>query len=155
MRRELGMAVAVAVICAFLWYSNHHFIGQYNILDLLRSVGMLGILAIGSSLVIITGGIDLSVGAIVCLTGVLIAKISSPSTGGLHYPMWIGISVALLAALLIGIFQGLLVTRMGLQPFIVTLGGLMWIRGIAEVIITGRQGRNNIGPQFNAFDRQT
>ena len=138
MRRELGMAVAVAVICAFLWFSNHNFIGQYNVLDLLRSIGMLGILAIGSSLVIITGGIDLSVGAIVCLTGVLIAKLSSPSTGGLHYPLWIGISVALAVALLIGIFQGLLVTRMALQPSIVTLGGLMWIRGIAEVIINGR-----------------
>ncbi len=138
MRRELGMAVAVVVICAFLFYSNHHFLGVPNMIDVLRDIGMLGILAIGSSLVIITGGIDLSVGAIVCLTGVLIAKISSPSTGGLHYPLWIGISVAMGVALLIGLFQGFLVTRVGLQPFIVTLGGLMWIRGIAKVIIHGR-----------------
>ena len=86
---------------------------------------------------IITGGIDLSIGSVIGLTGVLIAKMSSPAAGGLGHSLWIGIPVALGAALLIGLLQGLLITRLRLQPFIVTLGGMLLLRGVSQTIVEG------------------
>ena len=80
MRRELGMFVALALMCIALWISNPDFLGQSNVLNTTRQISMLGIFSIGIGFVIITGGIDLSIGSIIGLTGVLIAKISSHAT---------------------------------------------------------------------------
>jgi ribose transport system permease protein len=137
MRRELGMFVALVVMCLALFISNPDFLGQSNAINTLRQISMLGIYALGVGFVIITGGIDLSVGSVVGLTGVVIAKLSSQATGGLGHPLWLGISVALAAALLVGLAQGLLITRLKLQPFIVTLGGMLFIRGVSQTIVQG------------------
>jgi ribose transport system permease protein len=67
----------------------------------------------------------------------MIAKMSSDAAGGLGYPLWIGISVALLAAVGVGVLQGLLITRLKLQPFIVTLGGMLLLRGVSQTIVDG------------------
>jgi ribose transport system permease protein len=131
------MFVALVLMCAGLYYSNPNFLGQSNVLNTTRQVSMLGIYAIGIGFVIITGGIDLSIGSVVGLTGVLIAKLSSHATGGMGYPMFVGIGVAMLVALLIGWAQGLLITRLKLQPFIVTLGGMLLIRGVSQTIAEG------------------
>src|SRR4051794_28451016 len=101
MRRELGMFVALALMCLGLWWSNPDFLGRDNILSTSRDIGMPGIFAIGISFVIVTGGIDLSIGSVIGLTGVLIAKLSgeyfpeNPAAGGMGYSLWIGIPVAL------------------------------------------------------------
>jgi ribose transport system permease protein len=137
LRREQGMFVALLAICLGLYLSNPAFLSQSNIGDTTRQIAMLGIFAIGIAFVIITGGIDLSVGSIIGLTGVIIARVSSPVQGAGHYPLWIGISVAMGVALLIGLAQGLLITRLSLQPFIVTLGGMLLIRGISQTIVQG------------------
>jgi ribose transport system permease protein len=131
------MFVALVLMCLGLYISNHDFLGQSNIVNTTRQIAMLGIFAIGIAFVIITGGIDLSVGSIIGLTGVLIAKISSPSQGCMGYSLWIGIPVALAVALLIGLAQGLLITRLNLQPFIVTLGGMLLLRGVSQTIVQG------------------
>jgi ribose transport system permease protein len=137
MRRELGMFVALFVMCVVLWISNPDFLGQSNTLNTTRQISMLGIFAIGVGFVIITGGIDLSIGSVIGLTGVIIAKLSSPAQGGLGYSLWVGIPVALGVALLIGLAQGLLITRLKLQPFIVTLGGMLLVRGISQTVVQG------------------
>jgi ribose transport system permease protein len=136
-RREQGMLAALLVMGAVIYVSNHAFLGQSNSVNTARQIAMLGIFAIGSSFVIITGGIDLSVGSLVGLTGVIIAKVSSQVGGGMGYPLWMGITVAVAVALLIGLAQGLLITRLDLQPFIVTLGGMLAIRGISQTIVKG------------------
>jgi ribose transport system permease protein len=137
MRREFGMSVALVVMCMALWISNPDFLGQSNAINTARQISMLGIYAIGIGFVIITGGIDLSIGSVIGLTGVLIAKISSNQTGGMGHPLWIGICVGLSVALLIGLGQGLLITRLKLQPFIVTLGGMLLIRGVSQTVVQG------------------
>jgi ribose transport system permease protein len=137
MRRELGMSVALVVLCLGLWFSNPDFLGQSNAINTLRQISMLGIFAIGMGFVIISGGIDLSIGSVIGLTGVLIAKVSSPNAPGLGYPLWLGIAVGLATALGIGLVQGLLITRLKLQPFIVTLGGMLLIRGVSQTIVEG------------------
>ncbi len=81
MRRELGMFVALVLLCLGLWATNHDFLGASNVINTTRQISMLGIFAIGISFVIITGGIDLSIGSVIGLTGVLIAKLS-----GQYYP---------------------------------------------------------------------
>ena len=138
MRREVGMFGALMVMCLVLAVSNNDFLGQSNSINTLRQIAMLGIYAIGSGFVIITGGIDLSVGSVVGLTGVIIAKISSTATGGGGHSLALGITVALIVALLIGLAQGLLITRLGLQPFIVTLAGMLLFRGLTEILLEGQ-----------------
>jgi len=137
MRRELSMFVALVLMCIALTISNPDFAGQSNAINTIRQISMLGIYAIGSGFVIVTGGIDLSVGSVVGLTGVIIAKISSQATGGLGLSLGLGIGLALAVALLVGLAQGLLITRLKLQPFIVTLGGMLLIRGISQTIVQG------------------
>ncbi len=137
MRRELGMSVALAVICFVLWLSNPDFLGQSNSVNTLRQISMLGILAVGIGFVIVTGGIDLSIGSMVGLTGVVIAKLSSTQSGGLGASLWVAIPIALAVAMTLGLVQGLLITRLRLQPFIVTLGGMLLFRGISQTIAEG------------------
>ncbi|HLX63675.1 MAG TPA: ABC transporter permease [Planctomycetota bacterium] len=141
MRKELGMSIALVVMCALVGLSNREFFGTGNISDTSRQIAMLGIYAIGVSFVIVTGGIDLSIGSIIGLTGVIIARISTPAiegkVAGMGYPIGIGICVALAVALSIGLIQGLLITRLNLQPFIVTLAGMLIIRGVSQTITQG------------------
>src|SRR5947209_6594889 len=122
MRRELGMFVALMLLCIGLYTSNSDFVGQSNVVNTTRQIAMLGIMSVGIGFVIITGGIDLSVGSIVGLTGVLIARFSAPhDVGGAGWPIAAGIGLAMLIVLAVGWVQGLLITRLNLQPFIVTL----------------------------------
>jgi ribose transport system permease protein len=137
------MFVALICLCAFLYLTNPDFLGASNVVNLSRQIAMLAIFSIGISFVIITGGIDLSIGSVIGLTGVLIAKVSgqhypdNPESGGLGYPLWVGISVALAVAALIGLTQGLLISKLRLQPFIVTLGGMLLLRGVSQTIVRG------------------
>jgi ribose transport system permease protein len=131
------MAAALLVICLGLFISNSDVLGQSNAVNTLRQISMLGIYAIGSGFVIIAGGIDLSVGSVVGLTGVIIARISSQSTGGGGHSLVLGVVVALAVALLVGLLQGLLITRLNLQPFIVTLAGMLLIRGVSQTVVQG------------------
>jgi ribose transport system permease protein len=137
MRRELSMFGALVLMCIALTISNPDFAGQSNAINTIRQISMLGIYAIGSGFVIVTGGIDLSVGSMVGLTGVIIAKISSQAQGGMGHSLGLGIVVALAVVLLVGLGQGLLITRLKLQPFIVTLGGMLLIRGVSQTIVQG------------------
>jgi ribose transport system permease protein len=136
-RREFGIGIALLALCFGLWLSNSDFLGPSNTVNLLRQISMLGIFAIGMGFVIISGGIDLSIGSVIGLTGVLVAKVSSPEAPGLGYPLWLGILAGLAAALAVGLVQGLLITRLGLQPFIVTLGGMLLLRGVSQTIVEG------------------
>jgi ribose transport system permease protein len=134
LRRELGMFVAVIAMCVALYASNHDFFNFSNTGNLMRNVSMLGIFSVGTAFVIITGGIDLSVGTLVGLTGVIIAKISSNAQHCLGMNLYFGIAVAMGTMLAIGLVQGLIITRLNLQPFIVTLAGMMIFRGISQTV---------------------
>lgn len=131
------MLAALAVACVVLGISNPDFFGSSNVINTTRQISMLGIFALGAAFVIITGGIDLSVGSMIGLTGVIIAKISSHESGGWGYNLALGVLVAVGVALLVGLVQGLLITRLKLQPFIVTLGGMLLIRGVSQTVVEG------------------
>jgi ribose transport system permease protein len=104
------------------------FLSAYNIENVLRRSALFGILSIGVGFVIITGGIDLSLGSVVCLVGCALPWLLSVQ----HWPLPLALLAVAAISLGIGLFHGLLITKLRIQPFIVTLCGLLLYRGIAR-----------------------
>jgi ribose transport system permease protein len=121
----LALLVAVSAITAIV---NGRFLLEENIEALIRRTALFGILGIGVAFVIITGGIDLSIGSVVSLVGCLLPWLL------VTHQMPIGAAVPLLlfVSIGIGLAHGLLITKLRLQPFVVTLCGLLLYRGIAR-----------------------
>ena len=135
-----GLLAAIVLLTAILEPS---FTTPYNIQNTIRWTSLFGIISIGAAFVIITGGIDLSVGSVVGLVGVLLPMMLT--SFGWSIPMALG--AVLLLSVFIGLLHGLLITKMKLQPFVVTLCGLLFYRGFARWL-TGDQTQG-FG---NAFD---
>lgn len=134
----LGMVAALLLMCGVIAISNPNFLTELNLFNLSRQIGLLGLYAIGVSFVIIAGGIDLSVGSVIGLAAAVVVKMSAAGAQrGLEMPLWLGIGTALLVSLAIGLVHGLLVTRAGLQPFIVTLAGMLIYRGVSQTVLDG------------------
>ncbi len=129
-RKELGIFVLLLVLCIVVAIKNPDFIGAVNLQNLARLVGIYGIFSIGAGIVIITGGIELSVGSVFALEGVLLAMMLTQS----HIPPFLAILLALVLTMALGLIHGLLITRVPLQPFIVTLCGLLFYRGLARFV---------------------
>ncbi len=122
-----GLLVAVFLVTAL---ANPQFVSAYNLQNLVRWTSLFGIISIGVAFVIITGGIDLSIGSVIGLVGSLMAWLLTHR--GWSIPLTL---VAVLGtSLAIGLAHGLLITKVRLQPFVVTLCGLLLYRGIARFI---------------------
>ncbi len=130
MKKELGIFAMLVVLCIVVAILNPLFLSVMNLQNTARLVGMFGIFSIGVGIVIITGGIDLSVGSLFALFGVLLSFMLM--RWGWPWPL--AIAALLLIAIVIGIFHGFLVAKMHLQSFIVTLCGLLFYRGLARYI---------------------
>jgi ribose transport system permease protein len=134
MKKNLGLIILLVVACIATYILNDRFLHPTNVENLLRRTALFSLISIGVSLVITTGGIDLSIGSVVCLTGTLLPWLAV-SQG---WPWPIAVAALLSSAAAIGLAHGLLVTRLKLQPFIVTLCGLLLYRGLTRGI-TGDQ----------------
>ncbi|HUB27092.1 MAG TPA: ABC transporter permease [Tepidisphaeraceae bacterium] len=134
MKKELGIGVLLVAVCTALAIMNSHFLSRFNLQNQTRLIGMFGIFSIGMGIVIITGGIDLSVGSAFALEGVLLSMMLRQW----HWPWPVAAAASLAGMTLLGVFHGLLITKVRLQPFIVTLCGLLLYRGLAR-FITGDQ----------------
>src|SRR5687767_883440 len=130
MKKELGIFVLLVVLCIIVSAINPNFLQIINLQNLARQIGAFGIFSIGLGLVIITGGIDLSVGSMMALLGVLMSILLTEMGFG---PIPAVIACALVAMGL-SLIHGLLITKMNMQPFIVTLCGLLFYRGLARFI---------------------
>lgn len=116
------------------------FLSFGNITNLFRQTAIIGVLAVGQTIVIITRGIDLSVGSVLAFTNIITAQLLAGGT-----PLFVAILAALAVGGLVGLFNGILVYDAGITPFIVTLGSLTIFRGATLVvsdaqIITGLPG---------------
>jgi ribose transport system permease protein len=120
--------VAVAVACIFLSFATDAFATPKNLYNITRNVTFVAIIALGMTMVIITGGIDLSVGSVLCLCSMVLGV-----TMNAGYSIEIGILAALVTALVIGAFNGVLIAYLGFPPFVVTLGMLSVARSLAMV----------------------
>ncbi len=127
-RKEIGLFALVVVIAIVTAVLNPLFLSPVNLMNMATLIGLFGIFSIGQGLIIITGGIDLSVGAMFALLGVVFLDL----VVNFELAWQLAVLAVLLGGLVLGLLHGLLVTRMGLQPFVVTLCGLLIYRGAAR-----------------------
>jgi ribose transport system permease protein len=123
----LGLLIAVSLLTTAL---NPRFLLEANVFILLSRTALFGILGIGVAFVIITGGIDLSIGSVVSLVGCLLPWLLVQHL----WSVWSALTFLLLLSVAIGLAHGLLITKLRLQPFVVTLCGLLLYRGVARGI---------------------
>jgi ribose transport system permease protein len=151
-RKALGILILLAVVILYVRWHEPAFWGAGNVQNALRWTGLFGVISLGAAFVIITGGIDLSIGSVVGLSGTLLAvllterQMSTPAALGL----------VALASLGIGLAHGLLITKLKLQPFIVTLCGLLICRGLARHLTDDQTigfGKAHPGLQYLASGR--
>ena len=121
--------LAVVVACVFLSFATDSVATSKNLFNITRNVTFTAIVALGMTLVIITGGIDLSVGSVLCLCSMVVAV-----TMHAGYNIYIGIGASLLVAIIVGAFNGVLIAYFGFPPFVVTLGMLSIARSLAMVL---------------------
>lgn len=137
--RELNVFIAFLVLFLFFYsQSPDVFLRPANLAVIMRFIATFGMLSIGQVLIIITGGIDLSVGSLTALTGVIVATLMLNGVAGLPvFGMVPSILIVLALGVLFGLWHGLFVTRVGIPPFIITLGTWLIARGLAAYITRG------------------
>jgi ribose transport system permease protein len=130
MKKELGTFLLLVALCIVVAILNPRFLAPANLQNMARLIGAYGIFSIGLGIVIITGGIDLSVGSVFALLGVLLSMMLVDW----GWPSALAILAVIGVAMALGAIHGLLITKVRVQPFIVTLCGLLFYRGVARFI---------------------
>ena len=130
---SLTLLGLLLLMWAALAFSTRSFATHSNIINLLRQASLWSIIAVGQTFVIITAGIDLSVGAVVGFTSVVVAMLL---VGG--WPIWLAVAATLLVGVAIGAFHAFGIIRLGLPPFIMTLATLTALRGFGLLLTGGR-----------------
>jgi ribose transport system permease protein len=128
LKKDLGLFLLIVVVGAIVAFLNPRFISPINLANTANLIGLFGLFSIGEGFVIITGGIDLSVGSIFALLGVVFVDLLV--TYQLNWAL--AVLIVVLGGVALGAIHGFLITRMRLQPFIVTLCGLLVYRGVAR-----------------------
>jgi ribose transport system permease protein len=123
------VTVALALICVVMSQISNVFFTEDNFFNVTRNFAFIGIIAMGMTAVIITGGIDLSVGSVVGLSGIVTGLVLNAG-----HSLWVGIAAGLLTALLCGLINGILIAYVRLSSFIVTLGMFGIARSLAQVL---------------------
>ncbi len=128
MKKILGISALLAVVCIVTALASDSFLSGYNLENLVRRTALFGIISIGVAFVIVTGGIDLSIGSVICLVGCGLPWLLTTQ----HWSMPAALLTVAAVSVGIGLMHGLLITKLRLQPFVVTLCGLLLYRGIAR-----------------------
>lgn len=154
--KKYGIVFVLVLMVVVISLRQPEFLSPVNIFNVLTQSSIYGIMAIGMTFVIISRGIDLSVGSVLALAGVVMASVSQVAdAAGKMFPNlpMMPLMLSLLAALVIGglcgAFDGLLVAKTSIPPFIATLGMMNMARGLA-LIYTGGKPVSNLNPGFNA-----
>ena len=135
--RQGSVLICLIVLCLFFSILSPDFLNSRNLISVIRSCSVTIIIAMGMLVVIITGGIDLSLGCIVAVCGVFLAKML---VGGMS--PFIAVPITLGIGMLMGLVNGVLIAYFDLQPFLVTLGTQVIYRGFALLYTTGRPVTN-------------
>ena len=134
-RGATGPLIGLILLCAFLSVATDTFLSLRNFLNVLDQVTVLGVMAVGMTLVILIGGIDLSVGSVLALSGMVMGYLGNHA----GWPFGLAIVAALIASALCGAVSGLMVTRLNMPAFIATLAMMSVARGLASIITNGEQ----------------
>ena len=147
LQRQGALAALVALVLFGVLRYGENFYSEYNIQEVLRYNAMFGLIALGMTFVIMTGGIDLSVGATAALGSVVLALLSPQGA-------WIAILGAVGVGLAVGLINGLLIAGFRIQPFIVTLAMLLAARGVALILADNTNVYVDFESGFMDMDRQ-
>ena len=127
-RQAFWVFVALVAACLFLTFATNSFATPSNLFNITRNFTFTAVIALGMTIVIISGGIDLSVGSVLCLCSMILAVVMHAG-----YSIEIGIAAAIGAALIVGAVNGVLIAYIGIPPFVVTLAMLSFARSLAMV----------------------
>lgn len=131
---ELGILLVLVLLCTVVSLVNPTFYSFDNIMNILRTTSYVIIAALAATMVFITGGLDLSVGSIIGLGGL----ISGVCLAYFKLPVWVSIVAGLMLGVIFGLFNGLAIVKGKIPPLIVTLGTLYMARGLMNVITKGK-----------------
>jgi len=140
--QRYGIFIALVMMCLTLAVISENFLSTRNILNVLRQTSINGILAIGMTFVILTRGIDLSVGSVVAFAGLVAASLATTAATGMvgngPYPALLAIAAGLAVGMACGAVSGVIVSRFHVPAFVATLGMLSAARGMALIYSGGR-----------------
>jgi len=131
----LPVVLAIVVVAVAFQLANSKFLSPQNLVNLFEQSTIYMLLAMAEIFALLLGEIDLSVGLVMGLSSVVVAELVQPT--GLNWPWWLAVLVALLACAGFGAIQGTLVARLRMPSFIVTLGGLLILEGVAIIVLGG------------------
>jgi len=143
--QQQGALVMLAIVCIAGFIRYEAFLTPENLLNVVRQNSMLGLVALGMTFVILTGGIDLSVGALLAVAGVIAANLADRG-------LFIALVAAVAATTVLGLVNGLVIAKARIQPFIVTLAMMIAARGLA-LAATGEQSVRIAGEDFTWLGR--
>ena len=133
--REMGVFGAFVALVVIMSFASPYFLNVENIFNVLRGMSTVGIMAIGMTMIIVTGGIDLSIGSLLAVSGMFTARLLYHEV-----PPVLALGGGFGLGLLIGAINGLIITKIKVNPFITTLGMLSIGRGLTYLLATGLQG---------------
>ncbi|MFQ8899760.1 MAG: ABC transporter permease [[Clostridium] scindens] len=133
-KRNLGILVALVALCVVLSFATSAFLTSKNIMNVLQQISTNGMIAFGMTYVILLGGIDLSVGSVVALSGVMSMALMARSGWGLVPALLAGV----LIGTVIGLIDGFFITKVNMPAFIVTLAMMNIARGFALITTSGK-----------------
>jgi ribose transport system permease protein len=142
-RQNLAVLVTLVLVCIITAILNPVFITPTNLINVVRQIAILGIVSSGMTMLMISGGIDLSVGTTLSLCGVMTGRVLAAGLGEIP-----AILTGILVGALVGLVNGMIVAKTKVQPFISTLGMMSVLQGLALIATDGRQIPNLGGPLF-------
>jgi ribose transport system permease protein len=152
MKKLIGIAVFLLILYVTLLIANKGARSLDNHYNVGKRIGLYGIISLGAGILIITGGIDLSIGSVVGLTSTILAMLlMKPADGGFGWHPLPALLVVLAVGTLIGLINGLIVTRLKVQAFVVTLCGLFIYRGMARWLANDQQ--KGLGTDYKELKR--
>ncbi len=138
MDTQAVVLLAAIVLWTILGFATETFLTVGNIQNLMTQMAVTGVIGVGAALVIVTGGIDLSIGSVIAVINVSVALMISTHPDCMGLPIAVAVPVALVGAALIGLVNGVMVYDLRLPPFIATLGMMIMLRGAALLLSGGR-----------------
>jgi ribose transport system permease protein len=151
LKKDLGLFLLILVVGAVVAFLNPRFLSPLNLANTANLIGLFGLFSLGEGFVIITGGIDLSVGSIFALLGVIFINLLVDYS----LPWPVAVLIIVVAGVLLGAIHGFLVTKVKMQPFVVTLCGLLIYRGVARWYTDDGTAGFEFGQKFPALELLT
>ena len=148
LKKDLGLFVLILVVGCVVAILNPRFLSPINLGNTANLIGLFGLFSIGEAFVIITGGIDLSIGSMFALLGVIFVDLLVTW----QLPWWLAVLATVAGGVVLGTIHGLLVTRLRMQPFIVTLCGLLIYRGVARYYTNDGTAGFEFGQSFPTLE---